>query len=117
MKKIIILTAMVVCLVMASSQRSESQSLSFYLKNSSSNTIDKVYISPTEDDTWSIYSYYVLPNDEVEIDIPSWFGTTCQFDIKVELSTGEVETFYKLNACNLYKLTLYSDGYYQTADW
>ena len=97
----------------------KAQDLYFFLYNDSGYTISQVYVSPAESRNWNsnIIPYqYVYDESQLTIYVPSYYGSTCWFDIKVVTTGGTKWTFTDINLCCLYRLTINWDNTYST-EW
>jgi len=115
MKKILLVVAFLAVSFMFAETSSNSQALYFFVTNNTGLTLNNIYVTPAETTNWG---NDILPNDlfeastSVRVDIPSDYGTTCLFDMKITDLEGSYITFTGMDACKLHTLILNADGTY-----
>ena len=116
MKKVLFLLAVVFSLSFFSAQESNAQALGFYIANNTGVTLNNIYVTPAESNTWGDD---ILPNDlfedqtTVQVYIPETLGETCVFDIKITDLEGNSVTFTNVDACALNTLRINWDGTFE----
>lgn len=116
MKKVLFLFAVVFSLSFFSAQESNAQALGFYIANNTGVTLNNIYVTPAESNTWGDD---ILPNDlfedqsTVQVYIPETYGETCIFDIKITDLEGNSVTFTNVDACALNTLRINWDGTFE----
>ena len=94
-----------------------AQALYFHLSNNTGKTFAKIYVSPAESGSWGynlIPRSYLYDEYETTIYLPSSYGRTCYFDIKIIATDGTWYKFSDLNICDLYRLTVNWNSTYNT---
>ena len=95
----------------------QNRKLDFTLVNKTGLTIDKVFVSPADDDQWGedVMGKDVLKNNEsVEIQF-SRSETTCNWDLKIVDAEGDSVEWTKLDLCKANEITLKYEGKHPTA--
>ena len=96
-----------------------AQALYFYVVNNTNHTLNGVFVTPAEHDSWGAD---LLPDGTfesgatVKFSIPEEVGKTCRFDMKIADVSGLTVIFYGIDACKLLTLKLNWDGTYETED-
>lgn len=119
MKKSLVQLSFVAVLLAFASMSASAQALYFYLNNNTGKTFTEIYVSPSESDRWGYnlipYSY-LYSGYQTRIDIPSTYGSTCFFDLKVVTTDGTWYKFTELDVCRLYRITVHWNWTY-TTEW
>lgn len=116
MKKVLFAFAVMFCLSFFASQESQAQALGFYIENNTGVTLNNIYVTPAESNTWGDD---ILPQDlfedqsRVMVYIPETLGETCIFDIKITDLEGNSVTFTNVDACALNTLRINWDGTFE----
>lgn len=119
MKKLLFALAVLFCLSFFASQDSYSQALGFYIENNTGVTLNNIYVTPAETDSWGSD---ILPQDlfddqsTVQVYIPETYGETCMFDIKITDLEGNAVIFYNVDACALHTLRINWDGTFEVTN-
>lgn len=116
MKKFIFVFVLFFGALLFNSSTSYSQALEFYIANNTGVTLNNIYVTPAEQNSWG---NDILPQDlfedqaTVKVSIPASYGSTCMFNIKITDLQGNAVVFYNVDACKLHTLTIHWDGTYE----
>ncbi len=117
MKKRFLSAAFLVSFWLFTPTQSQAQQLYFFLINNTGQSIARVYVSPSESDSWGydlLGNGYLYQGYQIRIDIPASYGQTCYFDVKVVTYDGTVYKFTGFDMCDLYSLKVNWDNTYHT---
>ncbi len=87
--------------------------LKIAIENKTTKQVESVYISPRESSEWSedILGKDMLSNGEFgTLTIPSGYGKSCFFDLKVVYPDGKIEVWKGLDFCKYYTFQLFPGG-------
>jgi hypothetical protein len=119
MKKLLLSAFVFAAMFLGLPATSNSQALYFFVTNNTGLTLNNIYVTPTETVNWGDD---ILPNDlfesgsSVRVDIPSTYGASCSFDMKITDLEGNAVTFTGMDACKLHTLILNGDGTYSATE-
>jgi len=119
MKKPLVQISIIAALMALCHVSATAQSLYFYLYNNTGKTFTKIYVSPSESDSWGnnlIPTSYLYSGYQTKILIPATYGETCYFDMKVITTDGTSYKFTSLDICQLYRITIHWNWTY-TTEW
>lgn len=119
MKKLFISVLFFAALFVVSERSTSSQALYFFVTNNTGVTLVDVFVTPAETNNWG---NDILPQDlfdnstSIRVDIPTTYGETCKFDMKITDLAGNYITFTGIDACKLHTLILNGDGTYTATE-
>ncbi|MFT8244115.1 Tat pathway signal protein [Roseomonas sp. BN140053] len=101
MRAVLAALALLVAIVVAAPAQAQNR---FWLQNSTGNTIQEAYVSPSRLSNWGpdILGQGVLPPGQ-QVWVTPNFGD-CILDVRVKYSDGREETRMGLNACNISRI-------------
>jgi hypothetical protein len=114
-----VLAACLVCLVAAGISTVSAGDQDFTLRNRTGYTIEQVYVSPSNDNSWGedVLGKDVM-RDGASTDITfSRKETACKWDLKVVFDDDEDAIWEDFDLCSISEITLRYEGKRPTATW
>jgi len=108
LRRLLLTVVSAVALVLLLTQSAFADPRDFTLRNRSDVDISYVYVSASAQDDWGddVLGEDILPaGDSVDITFDRFDGETCNYDIKVVGSGGELGYLYKVDLCRISTVT------------